>query len=361
MPSKNFPLILNITWFRLSLVKEIMNMKKLNVTIAILVAAVMAGNAQTVTSDIVGYQTISVPVGLSTAGFPLVNSDVLKVATTTLAGNALGLASQSNVGALLTSTEPYYIEVYSGTLKGDRFDVDVAATIAAANGSVVLDSASLNNTLLFSAVGSNLNGATVALRKHITIEQIQGMASSALVGNNSASLADQIQLYDNATAGYAAYFLRADGITWRKVGTTTAANKTPIPSGTGVFISKKTGAATLTAVGNVRLNDFSVPYQVGLQLAAPGVPIDVTAASLGGTAANGWTGNNSASLADQIQVYNPDTSGYDAYFLRADGTTWRKVGTTTTVTSAVATSAQAFFVSRKTADSSNILVNPITN
>jgi hypothetical protein len=91
------------------------------------------------------------------------------------------------------------------------------------------------------------------------------------------------------------------------------------------------------------------------------VPVDVTAASLGGTVANGWTGNNSASLADQIQVYNPDTSGYDAYFLRGDGTTWRKVGTTTTVTSAVATSAQAFFVSRKTADSSNILVNPITN
>jgi len=53
--NKNIPLILNITWFRLSLVKEIMNMKKLNVALAILVAAVMAGNAQsTVTSDVVG-------------------------------------------------------------------------------------------------------------------------------------------------------------------------------------------------------------------------------------------------------------------------------------------------------------------
>ena len=339
-----------------------MNMKKLNVTLAILVAAVMAGNAQTVTSDIVGYQTISVPVGLSTAGFPLVNSDVLKVATTTLAGNALGLESQSNVGALLTSTEPYYVEVYSGALKGDRFDVDVAATIAAANGAVVLNSSSLNNTLLFSAVGSNLDGATVALRKHITIEQVQGMASNSLVGNNTPGSADQIQFYDNATAGYAAYYLRADGITWRKVGTTATANKTPIPSGVGVFISKKTGQATLTAVGNVRLNDFSVPYQAGLQLVAPGVPIDVTPASEGGTAVNGWTGNNTPGSADQIQVYNPDTAGYDAYYLRADGTTWRKVGTTTAVTTtAVATSGQAFFVSRKTADSSNVLVNPVTN
>jgi hypothetical protein len=344
-------------------VKEIMNMKKLNVTLAILVAAVMAGNAQTtVNSDIVGYQTISVPVGLSTAGFPLLNPDVLKVATTTLAGNALSLASQSNVGALLTSTEPYYIEVYSGTLKGDRFDVDVAATIAAANGAVVLNSSSLNNTLLFSSVSSNLNGATVALRKHITLDQVQGMATTPLVGNNSASSADQIQFYDNATAAIAAYYLRADGITWRKVGTTTTANKTPIPSGVGVFISKKTGEATLTAVGNVRLNDFSVPYQAGLQLSAPGVPIDVTPASQGGTVANGWTGNNSASSADQIQVYNPVASAYDAYYLRSDGTTWRKVGTTTAVTAtAVATSGQAFFISRKTADASNVLLNPITN
>jgi hypothetical protein len=338
-------------------------MKTITAALAIHVAAVMAGNAQTtVNSGIVGYQTITVPVGLSTAGFPLLNPDVLKVSTTTLTGAALALEGQTNVGALLSSVEPYYIEVYSGTLKGDRFDVDVAATIAAANGNVVLNSASLNNTLLFSSVGSNLNGATVALRKHITIEQVQGMASSPLVGNNNASSADQIQFYDNVSAAIAAYFLRADGITWRKVGTTDVANKIPIPSGVGVFFSKKTGVATLTAVGNVRLNDFSVPYRLGLQLAASGVPIDVTPTSQGGTAANGWTGNNNPSSADQIQVYNPAVSAFDSYFLRGDGTTWRKVGTTDAVTTTVvATSGQAFFVSRKTADSSNILVNPVTD
>ena len=63
------PLILNITWFRMSLVKEFMNMKKINVALAILFAAVMAGNAQTnstnqpVYSDIVGYSKVSVPFG----------------------------------------------------------------------------------------------------------------------------------------------------------------------------------------------------------------------------------------------------------------------------------------------------------
>jgi hypothetical protein len=338
-------------------------MKKLNVALAIFVTAVMAGNAQTtVTSEIVGYQSVSVPVGLSTAAFPLLNPDLLKTTATTLSGTALGLSGQSNVGSLLTSGEPYYLEVYSGTNKGDRFDVDVTATIAAANGNVVLNSASVSNTFPTGSLGANLNGATIALRKHVTIDQVQAMSSSPWVGNNSATSADQIQFYDNATAGYASYYLRADGATWRKVGTTTTANKVAIPAGVGVFISKKTATTTLTAVGNVRQNDFATPLAVGLQLQAAAVPIDVTPTSVGGTVANGWTGNNSATLADQIQVYNPSTSGYDSYYLRADGTTWRKVGTTTAVTTTpVATSGQAYFVSRKTADNINILVNPVTN
>jgi hypothetical protein len=337
-------------------------MKKLNVTLAILVAAVMAGNAQTVTSDIVGYQTISVPVGLSTAAFPFLNPDLLKTSTTTLSGSSLGLSGQANVGALLTSGEPYYLEVYSGTNKGDRFDVDVEATIAAANGSVVLNSASVSNTFPIGSLGTNLNGATVALRKHVTIEQVKSMSSSAWVGNNNPSLADQIQFYDSASGGFIACYLRGDGNNWRQVGTTTVVNKVAIPAGVGVFISKMTGATTLTAVGNVRQNDFAMPLVVGLQLVAPAVPISVTPSSIGGAVANGWTGNNNPALADQIQVYNSVAGGFDAYNLRTDGTNWRKVGTTDVVTTTpVVTSGQAYFLSRKTADNINILVNPVSN
>ena len=70
MTNKNFPLILNKTWITLSEVKEIMNMKKLNVTLAILVAAVMAGNAQTVSSDVVGYVNQTFAAGSDTIVVP---------------------------------------------------------------------------------------------------------------------------------------------------------------------------------------------------------------------------------------------------------------------------------------------------
>jgi len=47
-----------------------MNMKKLNVTLAILVAAVMAGNAQTVSSDVVGYVNQTFAAGSDTIVVP---------------------------------------------------------------------------------------------------------------------------------------------------------------------------------------------------------------------------------------------------------------------------------------------------
>jgi len=337
-------------------------MKKTNLFAVLALAATPAFlHAQTTSySDIVGYQKVSVPSGLSTAGFPLLNSDLVKSSASSVSGNAVTLSGESNVGAKLASAEPYYVEVYSGALKGDRFDVNTAATITAANGTVVLDSASANNTYPVASIASQLDGATVALRKHITIEQVQSMSSAALVGNNSAAAADQIQFYDSTATAYVGYFLRGDGVTWRKVGTTATANKTPIPPGTGVFISKQGSAVELTASGSVRQNDFALPYVAGLQLKAPAYPIDISPSGIGATAANGWSGNNSAAAADQIQVYNPTASAYDGYFLRGDGTTWRKVGTTTTVTTSnVATSAQAYFVTRATGNSDNTLVNPI--
>lgn len=315
----------------------------------------------TVSTPIVGFQKISAPVGLSTLGFPLLNQDLLKSTASSVSGNTLNLSGQSNVGSFLSAGEPYYVEVYGGSLKGDRFDVDTAATIAAANGTVVLSAASGNNTFSVGSIATQLDGVTVALRKHITLEQVQQMTSAPLVGNNSASSADQIQLFDSSTGGYSSYYLRADGTTWRKVGTTTLANKTPVPPGMGVFVSKQSSPVEFLSSGTVRQNDFALPFKTGLQLLAPGFPLDSSPGSIGGTASNGWTGNNSATLADQIQVYNPASMGYESYYLRSDGTTWRKVGTTTVVTTdQLMSSGRAFFVSRQVADSSNILLNPIT-
>ncbi|NDG71636.1 MAG: hypothetical protein EBY32_10110 [Proteobacteria bacterium] len=341
-----------------------MRLKSTSLTLAAaaVLAALPLANAQnvTATTDPVGFVTATVPVGISPLAVTLLNPDLLKTTATSVSSNSVALSGQTNVGSLLSAGEPYYIEVYSGSLKGDRFDVDTAATISAANGFVTLNATSTSNTYDVNSIASLLNNATVALRKHVTIEQLQSTASAQLYGNNSNALADQIQVYNNSDNTYTAYFLRGDGTTWRKVGTTISANKTPISPGTGVFIDKKSSSVTFTMTGSVRNNDFALPWKAGLQLVAPGFPIDTTPAGVGGTAANGWVGNNSNALADQIQVYNSATTAYDAYFLRGDGVTWRKVGTTTVVTSLpVATASQSFFVQKTTANSDNVFTNPL--
>ena len=316
----------------------------------------------TVSTPIVGFQKIDAGVGLNSVGFPLLNPDILKTQVTSFASPALSLSGPTNVGAMLAAGEPYYLEVFSGSLKGDRFDVDTAATISSANGSVVLSASSPNNTYPLSSLANQLDGQLVALRKHITLEQIQATSTTALTGSNTASSADQIQIYNPSASTFTTYFLRADGVTWRGSTTGTASqNKIPVPPGTGVFIKKATTAASFVSVGTVRQNDFALPISQGLQLLAPAFPLSYSPASLGADATNGWTGSNTSSSADQIQIYNNSTGTFTTYFLRADGSTWRgsTTGTLDQKNTLIVSDTSGFFVKRSTGDSSNVLGNPI--
>jgi hypothetical protein len=307
-------------------------------------------------TDPVGFQTTQIPVGTSTLGNPLVNANVVQAGATANTSSVVTVNGVANIGSLLSAAEPYYIEVTAGPLEGERFDLDTGATIAAANSTVVLNAASPNNTSTLAP--DTLAGSTIALRKHVTLEQLQSFFSPALVGNNSAASADQISLYNNGTL--TSYFLRSDNVTWRQVGTTTTANKVVVPSGTGFFVTKRGTASSFTSVGTVRMNDFAFPMPSGDTFRAPGFPVSYSPASLGGTSTDGWTGNNSASSADQLQVFNPSTGTFTSYFLRGDGVTWRQVGTTTTVTTdQLFADNNAFLVLRRTSDQNYILVNPI--
>ena len=324
---------------------------------ASLLAILPLANAQnvTATTDPVGFQSSNITVGVNPIGLPLLNSDLAKVSASSLSGSTLTVSGVSNVGSLLTSGEPYYIEVNSGTLKGDRFEVSVNATISAANTTLILDSASAYNTMSVASIGTSLANATIALRKHITLDQVQGMFSPVLIGSNTSSNADQISVFDGTTQNYKTYYLRADTLTWRQVSTTTSANKVPIPPGFGIFLNKKTSSTKITQAGCVRTNDFALPYIAGKQLLAPGYPVGYSPSLLGGTSANNWTGSNTSSSADQIAVFNPTTQNFTSYYLRADGVSWRILATTTNVTSTeVVGSTGAYFVIRKSSDANNI-------
>jgi len=352
-----------------------MNLKMNQMPFKTLLAALVAGAALStqgfaetntpVSTPIVGFQTITIVPGLNVIGPSLLNSDLLKGSVSTASESTLSVSGQTNIGSQLVANEPYYIEVYSGSEKGARFEVNEASTISAANDSIILDSASGFNSR--SLTIASLQGATVALRKHFTLEQLQNSrvsGSGNWVGNNTPASADQILLLDPRTQSYTTYNLRTDGVTWRGSLTgTTSQNKAPIPPGFGVIVVKRTSGLSLTVTGSVRQNDFDQRYFAGLQLLAPAIPSDLSPAGLGASAANGWTGNNNSVSADTIQVFNPTTQSYTTYNLRSDGTTWRGslTGTTPQTSNNIIPSDRGYIVKRATADSSTTLVNPISN
>ena len=343
------------------------NLKRSLSTVSLfLVSCLPLFSQSTVSTPIVGFQTISIVPGLNAIAPSLLNSDVLKSSvSSTSSSNIISISGESNIGAKLTSSEPYYIEVYSGSEKGARFEVDVTATISSANSTISLQTTSTRNSRPLAL--ANLANSTVALRKHFTIEQLQNSlvsGSGSWVGNNNFTSADQILLLDPNTQGFSVYFLRLDGITWRNTSTGTAVqNKAPIPPGTGVFVQKRNSGLSLTVAGGVRQNDFDQPYNAGLQLLAPAAPLDLSPSRLAASAANGWTGNNNLTSADQIQIFDASSQSFSVYFLRLDGTTWRgtATGTTAQTSNNIIPSDRAYMVKRNTADSTTVLVNQIPN
>lgn len=341
--------------------------QKLSKRGAILAASLVLGaaftasslSAQSVSTAPVGAVTKTINVGLNSVGITLLNPDLVVASASANTATSITLTGVTNVGALLTAGLPFYVEAVSGPLEGERFDVDTAATIASANGIVTL-ATSANNT--FALAADNAVGTQFALRKHVNLAQVQSFFTTPLVGSNTAGSADQIWILNAAGTAFAQYYLRADLTTWRlTTGATNVANTVIVPPGTGIIIQKRTAAATLVSTGGVRVNDFAMPLAVGLSFRAPAYPINFTPASLGGTVANGWTGNNTSGSADQLRVLNAAGSAFNAYYLRADGTSWRlTTGATNVATTELFSYDSGFMVSRKSADTNYILNSPIT-
>jgi hypothetical protein len=335
----------------------------LSIAAIVLAGTIASSFAQNATTDPVGFQTKTIPVGVTPLANPLINPNSLTAQVSSNTASVVSLSSSDNLATILNSTEnagfPFYVEVVSGALEGERWEVNLSSTIASGNAEVTIDTASPNNTSTL--VASSIVGSTLALRKHVTLSQLQSFFSPALVGNNNAASADQISVYNPSTDTFTNYYLRADNVTWRIQGTLTTASKFSISPGTGFLVTKRQASTTFTSVGSVRTNDFSFPMPQGSSFRAAGYPISFSAADIGGTSTNGWTGNNNANSADQLQLFNPTTDTFTNYYLRGDGVTWRIQGTLTVVTNdQLFSDNSAFMVLKREAQTDYVFESPIT-
>ena len=323
----------------LSLVKEIMNMKKLNVALAILVTAVMAANAQNANSEAVGYVNVKITAGTGTAkklsyvSFPLLDKNVSAgktrgtitgVTSTTITDSTAGWTA----GALSAPATPYLIGITSGTAAGRIFHISSSAATAGAVGTTANTATTVTISSLDTGSGiADLAAVGVAVGDSYeiygcdTLSTLLGSPSTTgVLSGASATVADSVVMIVNGTA--ATFF--HNGTRWTKVtvGSPDASN-TPVLPYYGLAYSRL-GASeiTLTATGTVP--SVARKAQIknsGVTLFSQYFPVDTTLLSLGLQNTPGWKSNAASALADKVVLISNGAASTYWY----SGTGWKKV------------------------------------
>lgn len=348
-----------------------MNLYQSAVLASLLCLALPSLQAQgTATSRVVGVLSTDVPVGLSGVQFPIIPTDALAslVAGHVDAGVAgkrvhnIVMMSLSTPASSFVAGVSYYLEVTSGALEGERLEVDEARTAAATPGVLVIDLDDANSTLPNMAPGA-LVGMKVALRPHMTLARLQARITPALVGNNVAALADSVLAF--TTSSSVTYYLRADGVTWRKAGSTTDYASMIISPDQSIMLQMRSGAKELRQEGIIRGNAFRMNTKAGVQSAATGFPDGISPVQFGATTnpiapqLTTWVGNNQQSLADGIMVFDPAKGSFVSYYLRADGLTWRASGSTVDLSSSKFLKPDSIImIKRRNADDKGLVPRP---
>lgn len=322
--------------------------------------------AVTVSSPPFGVVSADIPAGLAGISLPLIAEEIF---TGRISANSVSAvtfeAVAGSIGGRLAAGTSYYLEVVSGPLEGERFDIDTSATVTSANASVALNLAATSFSTT-RALGANaLAQARAVIRPHQTLAKVASAFSPSLVGNNNPLLADGIRLL--TSKGIIFYHLHGDGQSWRELGKTVDVRSAVIPPDVSLLVELRSGAKRWTHTGLVRRNAFRKNLVKGLQSFATGFPIDMTPVQVGGfvdtelPADMRWSGSNNPLAADWFSVVDAKGTTFDAYSLRADGVTWsRPVSSTNFASSSVLKSPGLILVYRKNADPAYVIDPPFT-
>lgn len=270
----------------------------------------------TATTEVWGFSRRIPGTQIVTCSNPFLKAPVFTGAVTSVGGASLDVAAAVGAGSLaahMTGGVSYYIEVTSGDNEGHRFEVDEALSSA---GTLVLETSSPLNTL--ASIPATLTGDRVALYSHWSMAE--WLPPSKFRATNNSASADRVMLYGGT--GFSNMWLYSNAGTPKWVNDATLVDRGTriIDPAEAVMIQPRfTSAPNFVNLGVVRAHNFATPVKVGTWLVAGGYPMDQSATSRNILFANGFTGSNTASRADRIQIWvgdnTPGASTYDSYYL----------------------------------------------
>ena len=294
--------------------KETPNMKKLNLSLAILALVAISVNAETVTSGIVGYQTSTIPGKTTGASFfAFVPNNLSKPAIHTGSASAVGsLVTLS--GAALTGTlgpvsgvPTHYLLVNSGTGAGN------AADITAFTGGSVTTSDDLSASITAET--------TVSIIPHQKLTDILGNASTvAITGAASVSLADNVYLTDSTGTLKIYYYKTGIGAGWKTSSGADASATIIYPQEAIMVARKQSSPVSVVTLGNVANQNIKTTITQNFNGIASGVPMAMPLSALQSTIAGG-TG---VSGADNVYTVNPTTGALEIFYYKTGiGAGWK--------------------------------------
>jgi uncharacterized protein (TIGR02597 family) len=286
---------------------------KLSILIgAISLAAAAGASAQTAVTDPVGYITVTVngsASGLSFIAPTLVNKIEFAGATSTTTGTTISFS-----GTPLTAGAygpGFYVEVSTGGVPG------AWSSIASNTANSITTTTDISNGLAA--------GATVRIRKHVTVGDFFGATNSAGFKSGAEILtADEIRIVNAVDKKITKVFYYDDGTAaaWVDEDFNEAANLV-IPPQQGILVVRKLATPlSFVRVGSVKTGPTALPVQPGLNIMAVSraVGSSFTLGTSGlKTATGGVQSGAEVAPADLVRIAQPNGS-LKNYFHYDDGT-----------------------------------------
>jgi uncharacterized protein (TIGR02597 family) len=266
------------------------------------------------TTDPVGFITLNVASGsAATPQYTLLSPTLLRPVDWqgtigTISGKIISVANSPWTANQFNSG--YFVEVTSGANAGAWSDIAATAT-----GSITTED-SLSS---FAAAG-----ATIRIRKHVTLNDFLGPTNSAgLLGSDSSETADEVLIYDGAIPSIYWYSTIPGYTGWRDLSFNAAGSKIIAPN-QGVAIKRKTsGAVTFVSSGTVKTGNTFIPIVPGYNVVGTIAAQGLTLATCGLTPAVGLQASDSAETADALIIYGGSTPAIYWYSNIPNYTGWR--------------------------------------
>jgi hypothetical protein len=268
-------------------------------------------NAQTITTDPVGYITLPI----TSNGYTYVALGMTRLA---VARGVIGQIGANSLTDLNQTFAPgtgtnYFIEITSGSAIGIMDDITNTA-------------AGPYYTAFTNYYSMISSGATYKVYPHWTPDTALGTpAQSGLIGGSTVSVADNVIVFNPNTQGSATYWYKNTGSSasqgW-KFGAA-AAGTNVLYLDQGLVIQHRTNTLpTLLLVGGVKLGPTISPcntnYTYAANVYAGGWTFD-NSGLYTTNALTGVNGGSTVSVADNVMIFNPNTQGSATYWYKNTG------------------------------------------